>query len=61
MNAFQSGVFMFTIISTSLEPAFAMGVVNSYMSNLDKKHWEVVKGIMRYLRHTKSMHICCEN
>ncbi|MCO5569366.1 hypothetical protein L7F22_023078 [Adiantum nelumboides] len=28
------------------------------MSNLGKKHWEVVKGIMRYLKHTKSMRIC---
>ena len=28
------------------------------MSNLGKKHWQVVKCIMRYLSHTKSMRLC---
>ncbi|MCO5551322.1 hypothetical protein L7F22_004823 [Adiantum nelumboides] len=28
------------------------------MSNPGKKHWEAVKGTMRYFKHTKSMRIC---
>ena len=49
---------MYAMIATRLDIAFAMGVVSRYMSNLGKKHWEVVKGIMRYLSHTKSMRLC---
>ena len=43
------------MIAKHLDIAFAMGVV---MSNLGKQNWEEVKGMMRYLRHTKSIHIC---
>ncbi|MCO5572538.1 hypothetical protein L7F22_026293 [Adiantum nelumboides] len=49
---------MYAMIATHPDIAFAVGMVSRYMSNPSKKHWEAVKGIMRYLKHTKSMHIC---
>ena len=52
------GSLMYAMIATRPNIAFAMGVVSKYMSNPGKKHWEVVKGIMRYLKATKSMCIC---
>ncbi|MCO5550336.1 hypothetical protein L7F22_003820 [Adiantum nelumboides] len=52
------GSLMNAMIATRSDIAFAMGMVSRYMSNPGKKHWKVVKGIMRYLKHTKSMHIC---
>ncbi|MCO5579842.1 hypothetical protein L7F22_033704 [Adiantum nelumboides] len=49
---------MYAMIATRPDIAFAVGVVSRYMSNPEKKHWEAVKGIMRYLKHTKSIPIC---
>ena len=34
---------------------FAVGVVSRYMSNPGKKHWEAMKGIMRYLNGTRKL------
>ena len=31
---------------------------SQYMSNPGKKHWEAVKGVMRYLNGTKELCIC---
>ena len=33
-------------------------MVCRYISNPGKKHWEVVKGVMRYLNGTKELCIC---
>ncbi|MCO5557951.1 hypothetical protein L7F22_011525 [Adiantum nelumboides] len=52
------GSLMYAMITTRPDIAYAMRVVSRYMSNPDKKHWEAVKGIMRYLKHTKCMRIC---
>ena len=49
---------MYAMIATRPDIAFAVGVVSRYMSNLGKKHWEAVKGILRYLKATKNMRIC---
>ena len=49
---------MYAMIATCRDIAFAVGVASRYMSNIGKKHWEAVKGIMRYLKATKSLHIC---
>ena len=38
--------------------AHAVGVVSRYMSNPVNKHWEAVKGIMRYLNGTRELCIC---
>ena len=43
---------------TSLDIVFVEGVISRYMPNLNKKHWEVVKGIMRYLHHIENVCIC---
>ena len=52
------GSLMYAVICTRPDNAYAVGVVNRYMSNPGKKHWKVVKGIMRYLKGTKGMRIC---
>ena len=52
------GSLMYAMIATRPDIAFAVGVVSRYMSNPGKKHWEAMKGIMRYLKATKHMCIC---
>ena len=49
---------MYAMIATRPDIAFAVGVTSRYMSNPGKKHWEAVKGVMRYLNGTKDMCIC---
>ena len=52
------GSLMYAMICTRPDIAYAVGVVSRYMSNPGKKHWEAVKGIMRYLNGTRKMCIC---
>ena len=52
------GSLMYAMISTRLAIAFELAVVSRYMSNPGKKHWEAVKGIMRYLIGTRKLCIC---
>ena len=52
------GSLMYAMICTRPDIAFAVGVVSRYMSNPGKKHWEAVKGVMRYLNGTKELCIC---
>ena len=52
------GSLMYAMIATRPDIAFAVGVTSRYMSNPGKKHWEAVKGVMRYLNGTKDMCIC---
>ncbi|MCO5591482.1 hypothetical protein L7F22_045466 [Adiantum nelumboides] len=52
------GSLMYAMVATRPDIAFAVGVVNGFMSNLGKKHWEAVKGVLRYLNATKDMCIC---
>ncbi|MCO5550600.1 hypothetical protein L7F22_065452 [Adiantum nelumboides] len=54
----KKGSFMYAMIPTRPDIAFVVGVVSLYMSNSGKKHWEAVKGILRYLKATKNMCIC---
>ena len=56
--SFVVGSLMYAMICTRPDIAHAVGVVSRYMSNLGKKHWEAVKGIMRYLSGTQDMCIC---
>ena len=52
------GSLMYAMIAARLDIAFAVGVVSRFMSDPRKRHWEVVKGILRYLSGTKDMCIC---
>ena len=52
------GSLMYAMICTRPDIAYAVGVVSRYMSNPGKKHWEAVKGVMRYLNGTKELCIC---
>ena len=45
---------MYAMIYTRPHIACALGVGRWYMSYHGKKHWEVVKGIMHYLKVTRS-------
>ena len=52
------GSLIYAMIATRPDIAFAVGVVSRFMSDPGKKHWEAVKGILRYLSGTKDMCIC---
>ncbi|MCO5570927.1 hypothetical protein L7F22_024657 [Adiantum nelumboides] len=52
------GSLMYAMFATRPDIAFAVGVVSRFMSNAGKKHWEAVKGVLRYLNGTKDMCIC---
>ena len=52
------GSLMYAMICTRSDIAHAVGVVSRYMSNLGKKHWEAVKGIMHYLNGTQKVCTC---
>ena len=56
--SFAVGSIMYAMICTRPDIAYAVGVVSRYMSNLGKKRWEAVKGIMRYLNGTRDVCIC---
>ena len=47
------GSIMYAMVATRPDLAYVVGVVSRYMSNPGRKHWEVVKHILRYLRGTK--------
>ncbi|MCO5583240.1 hypothetical protein L7F22_037149 [Adiantum nelumboides] len=49
---------MYAMVATRPDIAYAVGVVSRFMSNPGKKHWEAVKGVLRYLNGTKDRCIC---
>ena len=49
------GSFIYAMMCTRPDLAHAVSVVNGFMSNPGKTHWEVVKWIMRYLRGTSNL------
>ncbi|MCO5576195.1 hypothetical protein L7F22_030003 [Adiantum nelumboides] len=44
------GSLMYAMVTTRSDIAFAVGVVSCYMANSCKKHWDVVKHLLRYLK-----------
>ena len=52
------GNLMYAMVATRPDIAFVVGVVSRYMANPSKKHWDAVKGIMRYLKGTQGLCIC---
>ena len=49
------GSLMYAIVCTRPDIVHAVGVVSRYMENLDKRHWEALKWVLRYLRGTQKV------
>ena len=52
------GSLMFAMTSTRLNICHAVGLVSRYQSNPEKKHWQAVKRIFRYLQGNKNIKLC---
>jgi hypothetical protein len=52
------GSLMYVMVCTRPDIAHAAGVVRKYMNNPGKKHWDIVKWILRYLRGTSTHALC---
>lgn len=52
------GILMYIMICTRPDIAHAVGVVNQFMSNPGRQHWEIVKWILRYLKGTVNKVLC---
>ena len=52
------GSFMYTMVSTRLDIAQAVGVLFHYMSNLGRAHWDAIKRVFKYLWGTLEYLIC---
>lgn len=50
------GSLMYAMVCTRPDLAHAVSVVSRFMSNPEKKHWQAVKWILRYLKGTTSTH-----
>ena len=55
---FAVGSLIYAMIVRMSDIAFAVGGVSRFLSNPSKKHWEVVKMILRYLCGTKNKCLC---
>ena len=47
------GSIMYAMTCTRLDVVNALGVMSRYQSDLNEKHWKIVKIILKYLRNTK--------
>jgi hypothetical protein len=56
--AFAIGSIMYAMLSTRPDVALALSLMSCYQSNLVISHWNVVKGILKYLRNTPSVPKC---
>jgi hypothetical protein len=52
------GSLMYAIVCTRSNIAHTIGVINRFLSNPGRVHWNVVKWILRYLRGTTNHYIC---
>ncbi|GKC62941.1 retrovirus-related pol polyprotein from transposon TNT 1-94 [Tanacetum coccineum] len=50
-----AGSLIYLMVCTRLDVSYATSVVNRYLANLGKNHWEAVKWILRYLRGTANV------
>jgi len=55
--AYAVGILMYVMVCTRPNIAHAVRVVNRFLSNPGKEHWEGVKWILRYLKGTSNMHL----
>nr|GEV04088.1 retrovirus-related Pol polyprotein from transposon TNT 1-94 [Tanacetum cinerariifolium] len=49
------GSLVYLMVCTRLDIAYAVSVVNKYLANPSKNHWEAVKWILKYLRGTTNV------
>ncbi|KAL5793534.1 hypothetical protein ACOSP7_002128 [Xanthoceras sorbifolium] len=54
------GGLMFAMICTRPDIAQAVRVASRYMADLGKEHWNSMKRILRYIRGTSDVALCCE-
>ncbi|CAA0841643.1 cysteine-rich RLK (RECEPTOR-like protein kinase) 8 [Striga hermonthica] len=52
------GSLMYSMVCTSPDIAYAVGIVSMYLSNPGKDHWEAVKWILRYLKGSGNKSLC---
>ncbi|XP_030964370.1 secreted RxLR effector protein 161-like [Quercus lobata] len=51
--AFVVGSLMYAMLCTRPDICYSVGMVSRYQSNLELKHWQAVKYILKYLRRTR--------
>ena len=49
------GSVLYAMVCTRSDIAHEVGVVNRFLANPSKEHWEVVKWIFKYLRGTSKL------
>ena len=52
------GSLMYAMVCTRPDIAHVVGVVSSFLSNLDIEHWKAVNWTLRYLRGTSNLKLC---
>ena len=52
------GSLMYAMICTRLDITQAIELVNRFMTNLGKEHWNAVKRILKYMKGTSSATLC---
>jgi len=55
------GSLLYAMVCTRLDIAHSLGVVNRFLSNRGKQHWQEVKWILMYLRVTSHYCLCFGN
>ena len=53
LYAYAVGSLMYAMLCTRLENCYSVGMVSRYQSNLEPKHWQAVKHILKYLQRTR--------
>ncbi|RDX62866.1 hypothetical protein CR513_58763, partial [Mucuna pruriens] len=54
------GSLMYAMVCTRPDIAHVVGIVNRFLSNPGREHWNVVKWILRYLHGTSDLRLCFE-
>ena len=47
------GSLMYVMLCTRLYTCYSVGIVSRYQSNPNRKHWTVVKHILKYLKRMR--------
>lgn len=61
LYALAVGSLMYAIVSIRLSATHAVGVVNRFLSNPGREHWNAAKQILRYLRGTSKLGLSFES